>query len=350
MRKNVWFVCFLLLLAAAVTAQPVAESAPVAAATVSYTDDLGRTVTLPKHIERLLPAGLISQYVLFPLSADQFVGLSVKWNSSAKGIIPDTYLDIPFAGQIYGGKAAFNMEEVLRLSPQVVIDVGERKKGMQEDLDKIQSQLGIPVIHIDASTATMEQAYEKLGSLLGKETEAKALGRYCAEVLERTKSITAAGKVKGIYVVGEKGINVLAKGSYQGECVDMLMDNLAVIENPSAKGTGNEVDMERILAWNPSYVVFAGDAAPVYKKAAQDPLWSQVAAVKDGRYYLSVDIPSGWLANPPAVNRFLGLVWGAKILYPDRASYDLHKEIARYFSLFYHADLSEAQIKGMLGE
>ena len=121
------------------------------------------------------------------------------------------------------------MEEVLRLSPQVVIDVGERKKGMQEDLDKIQSQLGIPVIHIDASTATMEQAYEKLGSLLGKETEAKALGRYCAEVLERTKSITAAGKVKGIYVVGEKGINVLAKGSYQGECVDMRPHRLALL-------------------------------------------------------------------------------------------------------------------------
>jgi iron complex transport system substrate-binding protein len=350
MKKKAFVVLLVCLMALSLFAQPVPEQAPVASDTVSYTDDLGRTVTLPAKIDRILPAGLISQYVLFPLAADTFVGLSVAWNDSAKGIVDAKYLDIPYAGQIYGGKATFNMEEVLRLDPQVVIDVGERKKTISEDLDKIQNQLGIPVIHIDASTATMDKAYAKLGSLLGLETQAKELGDYCAQTLSRIRTITAPGKVKGIYVVGEKGINVLAKDSYQGETVDMLMDNLAVVENPSSRGTGNEVDMERILSWNPPYVIFAGDAKPAFEKAPADPIWSQVSAVKDGHIFLSPDVPAGWIANPPSVNRFLGLLWGAKKLYPDRATYDLKTEVKRYFSLFYHADLTDAEIVRMIGE
>lgn len=348
LKRNVFVVVLACLMAWSLFAQPVVEQAPPAATTVEFTDDLGRTVTLPSKVERILPSGLISQYVLFPLAADRFVGLSVRWNDSAKGIVDAKYLDLPFAGQIYGGKVTFNMEEVLNLDPQVVIDVGERKNNMTKDLDKIQAQLGIPVIHIDATTATMDQTYAKLGSLLGLEKEAKTLGDYCSETLSRIKTITDGGKVQGIYVVGEKGINVLAKNSYQGEAVDMILDNLAVVENPSAKGTGNEVDMEAILGWNPPYVIFAGDAAPAYEKAKTDPLWPQVEAIKRGTYYLSPDVPAGWLANPPSVNRFLGLLWGAKLLYPDRATYDMAEEAKRYFSLFYHATLSDEQVQSLL--
>ncbi|MFA6845745.1 MAG: ABC transporter substrate-binding protein [Sphaerochaetaceae bacterium] len=329
-------------------AQPTVEQQDVVASVITFTDDLGRTVQLPSKIDRMLPSGTLAQYVLFPLCPDKMIGVGVNWSDSAKGIIADKYLNLPMVGQIYGSKASFNLEQVLKLDPQVVIDVGERKSGMSENLDKLQQQLGIPIIHIDATNATMDKAYARLGNLLGCPEEGKLLGDYCRTVLERTKAIVGSTPVQGIYVLGAKGVNVLAKGSYQSESVDILMDNLAVLENPSSKGTGNEVDMERILSWNPQYVIFSHDAQDVYAHAATDSLWSQVDAIKDGHFYLAPNTPQDWLGNPPSVNRFLGLVWAAKMLYPQAATYDLYEEIAKYFKLFYHATVSKDQIQAII--
>jgi iron complex transport system substrate-binding protein len=339
-RKRSLLILVLLCAMAMAFAQPTVET-PAETVTVEFTDDLGRTVTLPRHIERILPSGTLAQYVLFPLCPEKFVGVSVSWSDSAKGIITDEYLNLPFAGQIYGTKASFNLEEVLKLNPQVVIDVGEQKKGMTENLDKLQSQLGIPIIHIDSSTTTMGEAYGKLGKLLEKESEAKELGDFCGMVLDQTNKIVADRKVRGIYVLGTKGVNVIAKGSYQAEAVDTLMDNAAIVENPTAKGTGNQVDMEMILSWNPEYVIFAQDAKEVYKNAKSDPVWSKVKAIADNHYYLVPNTPQDWLGQPPSVNRFMGLIWATKLLYPESATYDDYAEMKEYFRLFYHAELSK---------
>ena len=37
------------------------------------------------------------------------------------------------------------------------------------------------------------------------------------------------------------------------------------------------------------------------------------------------------------------MLWLAKLLYPDAASYDMYTETAEYFKLFYHCDLTEGQ-------
>ena len=46
---------------------------------------------------------------------------------------------------------------------------------------------------------------------------------------------------------------------------------------------------------------------------------------------------------PPSVQRYLGMLWMAKLLYPESAEYDLYAEAAEYFRLFYHSELTEAQ-------
>ena len=37
----------------------------------------------------------------------------------------------------------------------------------------------------------------------------------------------------------------------------------------------------------------------------------------------------------------LGMMWMAKLLYPEAADYDLYTEVNEYFQLFYHTNLSE---------
>lgn len=51
-------------------------------------------------------------------------------------------------------------------------------------------------------------------------------------------------KVNLLYITGDEGLNVIAQGSFHAEVIDLLSNNLAVVDEPSSKGTGNEVDME----------------------------------------------------------------------------------------------------------
>ena len=113
------------------------------------------------------------------------------------------------------------------------------------------------------------------------------------------------------------------------------------MESPSSKGSGNEVDLEQILAWNPDVILFAPDS--IYETVGDDAAWQNVTAIKEGNYYEVPNGPYNWMGFPPSVQRLLGMMWMAKILYPEAADYDLYTEVAEYFKLFYHTDLTEEQ-------
>ena len=77
---------------------------------------------------------------------------------------------------------------------------------------------------------------------------------------------------------------MIAKGSYHAEVIDLVANNLAVVDNPSSKGTGNEVDMEQILSWNPDFVIFAPDS--IYSHRCGDGYrWQTITAIQNGNYY-----------------------------------------------------------------
>jgi iron complex transport system substrate-binding protein len=43
------------------------------------------------------------------------------------------------------------------------------------------------------------------------------------------------------------------------------------------------------------------------------------------------------------VQRYLGMIWLAQLLYPDVAQYDVYQEVSRYFDLFYHCNITVEQ-------
>ena len=79
----------------------------------------------------------------------------------------------------------------------------------------------------------------------------------------------------------------------------------------------------------------------VYATVGEDPAWQGVTAIKEGHYYEVPNGPYNWMGFPPSVQRMLGMMWMAKLLYPETADYDLYTEVAEYFRLFYHTTLSE---------
>ena len=307
-----------------------------------FTDSCGREVTVPADIQKIAVSGPLAQIVVFAIAPDKMVGVANAWDESAKTYFDAKYLELPLLGQLYGGKGELNLETLLAAAPDVVIDVGEPKDSMAEDLDALQEQTGIPFVHIDAYLASMDDTYAMLGDLLAMPNEAQGLADYCRYAYDKVKAIAdSVEKVNLLYVTGEEGLNVIARGSYHAEVIDMLCNNLAVVDEPSSKGTGNEVDMEQILNWNPAAVIFAPGG--IYSTVADNENWQTIPAIRDGRYYEVPMGPYNWMGFPPSVQRILGMQWMAKVLYPDAADYDMYETTQTYFQLFYHCDLTAEQ-------
>ena len=315
----------------------------------TFTDSLGREVSLPAQIDKVALSGPLAQIVLFPLCPDKLVGLSSAWSEGAEEYLDTAYFNMQVIGQLYGGKGELNLETLLASGAQVVVDVGQPKDGMTEDLDALQEQTGVPFVHVTAYTDTMGDAYRALGELVGMENEAEELAAYCEKVYDRTMAIAdAVEKVDLLYVAGAEGLNVIARDSYHSELIDLLSNNLAVVDEPSSKGSGNEVDMEQLMNWNPDYIIFAPDS--IYDTVADDPNWQTMTAIQSGQYYKVPAEPYNWLGFPPSVQRLLGMMWMAKLLYPDAADYDLFEEVAEYYKLFYHCELSRAQYDALVAD
>ena len=307
-----------------------------------FTDSCGREVTVPADIQKIAVSGPLAQMVVFAIAPDKMVGVANAWDESAKSYFDAKYLELPLLGQLYGGKGELNLETLLAAAPDVVIDVGEPKDSMAEDLDALQEQTGIPFVHIDAYLASMDDTYAMLGDLLAMPNETQGLADYCRYAYDKVKAIAdSVEKVNLLYVTGEEGLNVIARGSYHAEVIDMLCNNLAVVDEPSSKGTGNEVDMEQIINWNPDAVIFAPGS--IYSTVADNENWQTIPAIRDGRYYEVPMGPYNWMGFPPSVQRILGMQWMAKVLYPDAADYDMYETTQTYFQLFYHCDLTAEQ-------
>ena len=310
-----------------------------------FTDSTGRTFQLPKKITRVVASGLASQIVLIAICPDLLVANSID-EDIPLDYFGDQYKKLPFLGQVYGGKEDFNVEELIKVQPDLVLDIGEGKKGIKEDLDELTAKTGIPFVHIECTLSDSDQTYQKLGELLDRQEEAKVLSDYCRNTYDKMVDFSEnVNKTRALYITYFGNYGVIAKGSFHAECFDLLADNIAVVDEVSNKGTGNQVDFEQILEWNPDAMIIGGDNT---EELMQDSRFVTLDAVKQGKCYCVPVGPFNWFGTPPSVQRFLGMIWLADALYPEQTDYDLYEETEKYFQLFYHTNLSKEEFE-MLG-
>ena len=313
--------------------------------TQEFTDSLGRTFTVSSNIEKVAISGPLAQIMVFSIAPEKLVGIANAFNEEAKSFFKEEYFNIPVLGQLYGGKGELNLETLLAASPEVVIDVGEAKGTAKEDLDKLTSQTGIPFVHITMNLSDIDKSYEMLGKLLHKEKEAKELSDYCVKVLDEAKHIK--NKKRVCYSLGKNGLNVIAENSYFSEDIDMIADNVAKIDNPSSKGSGNEIDMEQMLLYNPDYIIF--ENKNLYDNIPKMKEWQEINAIKNGKYFVVPQIPYNILGFPPSVQKILGLKWLMYILNNDEVECDIRSEFKTFYKLFYHCDISDDDLDNIIG-
>ncbi len=310
------------------------SSFALAQETKEFQDSTGRTLALPENISRIVPTGPASQMMLLSFAPEKLVGLAIPLSEEVEKTFPIAK-DLPVFGQFYGN-ANLNKEALLASNPQVIVDIGEPKKNVTQDMENLTTKLGIPAVHIEARLNNMPNAFLMLGQLLNKEEKATEISTYLQEVYEKIQTFINSQKEKRpsvLYLLGTKGTHVLSKGSFHAQVIDMIGENKAELSKLSASGNGSEVSLEQILIWNPDVLIYAPKSA--YEKVPQTPALQTLNAVKNKRVYEAPAYPFDWISTPPAVNRYMGLIWLSTLLYPEQSPFDLQEETNKFYRLFY---------------
>lgn len=348
MKKLLSAILAVLLLVSLCACGEKTENATETKPKLVFTDDCGREVELPEEIHTIIPAGTGAQIVLYAIANDKLAGLSTPFDENASFMIPEEYYDLEVFGQIYGGKGTVNIEALCAAAPDVIIDIGETKDSVKTDLDELQEQIGIPCVHIDMTLSSLPDTFLRLGELLRREEQGKKLSDFCRKWLDSVPELmekVGDDRVRAAYCVNLEGLSVLAKGSYHAELIDMLIDNVAVFDDVSSKGTGNPTDIEQLLVWDPDFIIFSPDGS--YDASVNDETWQEISAIKSGRAVEVPSLPYNWIGLPPSSQRILGLIWLESALYHEYTDFDVYEEVKEYFDLFCHAELTREQFDAM---
>ena len=322
--------------------------------TQTITDDAGRKVTIPIKIKKCYYTSPIGMIMVYSLAPDKMAGWSMQLTDNEKKFIPAKYASLPFLGGLQmNGK--INTEELVKVKPDVIFSVGPDAidQTTVSTANKLQEQLKIPVIVIDNSDKKIDKAYALMGKILGAQDRAKKLAAYCTstikEVTAATKNIPKEKRVNVYYAEGPKGLQTEPTGSSHALVLDMVnANNVAKVQVKNGSGM-SDVSMEQVLSWNPDVIISwgkdAGGASDLIKTSSD---WKNINAVKDGKIYEIPNSPFNWFDRPPSVNRFLGLKWLAATLYPNNYKVNMVKEVKNFYSLFYHANISDNDAKALL--
>lgn len=318
--------------------------------TIVFTDSCGRQVTLPKKLSKVAPSGAVAQMILYAVAPDKLACWAGKLGGQQKKYIEEKYQALPITGHFYG-KGDLNKEALIEVAPQVIIDLGDKKEGIEEDLDSIQEQTGIPTIFIEATGETYAQMFKTLGELLDEEEQGEKLALYTQQTYEEAKKnkeeINKGHHLRVMFGTGKTGLDCNAKGSIHCGVLETIgVDNAIEVSSLSSKGGGNTIPMEEVMHAEPDIILL--EAGGPYDMLKEDPYWSALKAIKEEAYY---EIPCGpyhFLANPPSINQIIGIKWLGNLLYPEIYSDNIMDTLKEFYSLFWHYELSTEEAESLL--
>ncbi len=323
--------------------------------TRAYTDMAGRTVNIPAQINKVYTTSQIGIIVLYSLNPDKLAGWGFALNENDKQFIDEKYHGLPVLGTWSGKNGTGNIEEIIRVHPDIILSIGTIDDSQKTLSDKIQEQTGIPVVMIDGPLEKLDKMYEAVGDIMGEQDRAKVLADYCTDTISGIKALTEKipqdKRVKVYYAEGAKGLETDPKGSFHTEVLDFV-NGINVADVPMQSGYGRTaVSLEQLLKWNPEVIIAGYDKdakAGFFKDVYTTPEWMGIKAVKNKRVYSIPYRPFDWFDRPPSVNRIIGVKWLANLLYPEYVKLDMVKEVKDFYKLFYHKELADQEINELL--
>ena len=292
-----------LVVACAPAATPFPTSTP---APITFTDGLGRAITLASPAQRIVSMAPSNTEILYAIGA----GAQMAGRDEFSDYPPEAK-SLPTVGGSFGG---YNNEAILQLNRDLVlaaeINTPEQVKALED--------LGVTVFYL-SNPKDMESMYQNLltvAQMTGHELEARVLveklRKRVSAVTEKIQDLSDQPTV--FYEMDATDPNApFTAGS--GTFVDML------ISMAGGKNVGNvlsspwaAISSEELVVQNP-HIILLGDAAygVTPESVAQRAGWEGIDAVQKGRIYAFDDN----LVSRPGPRLVDGLEALAKILHHD---------------------------------
>jgi iron complex transport system substrate-binding protein len=321
-----------------------------AAAERTVTDSSGRQVAVPERIERVFAAGPPASILLYILAPDRMIGWPRAPHPEELPYIAPEYRDLPEVGWLTGRGDTVNLEILLQSKPDLIFDFGSVRDTYVSLAERVQAQTGIPYILIDGTFANTAAAVRLLGTVLGVEERAERIAAYVEatfEQIDRALAEVPQEERPRVYLArGPSGLETGLQGSINTEIIERV-GGVNVAVDPSGVRRGIvQVPIEQVVVWNPDTVI-TWDRT-FYESVWTDFYWQGVDAVAKERVYLSPTAPFGWIDRPPSLNRMIGLKWLAGLFYPEHVNQDLREVTRSFYDLFYHVDLTDAELDRLL--
>ncbi|AHF79483.1 ABC transporter substrate-binding protein [Thermococcus paralvinellae] len=317
---------------------------------VEVTDFRGKTVRIKQPVERIVSLyGLATQMVYLLGEGEKVLG-------STPLAMNDAFIQLIDPGMknrmiFVGSPKSANVEEVKKLNPDVVFTAAWGNERLNEQIEN----LGIPVIALDLETVeNYLKSLEIMGKALGKEDKAREAIEYYKSamkvVTERTAKIPESEKPRVLliyYSLKSKAFKAPGREYFQNVLIEMAGGISVSKELP---GGWNVINVEQVARWDPDVILVVSyslkyPSTKVKEDILNDPAWSSIKAVKEGKVYAMPNDGESW--DYPAPKWILGLYWTAKVLHPDLfKDLNIKKKADEFYQKFFGISIDKVKIVG----
>ena len=224
----------------------------------TVTDRLGRTVTIPDRVEKIVAIGVGAlRLYTYAGSLDKLVGVEQVEHSADPGrpytqINEALFASLPIIGQ-GGPNNSPDPERLLNVSPDVIFTTYAANAA---DADQLQRNIGIPVIALQYGNSfwgeDVRKSLELIGEVTGDLTKAKAASDFIASCYDdlqyRTKDILDKPSVY-IGALGFRGAHGIE--STQGQFAPFLALNANNVVDETGQTGSVMIDKEKLIEWAP---------------------------------------------------------------------------------------------------
>ncbi len=324
----------------------VMTSISIQSAEITFKDQRGKLITLAQPATSViaLPKPIPDVIIGIDGGTKHLTGM----HPAAQAVLMDSVLGRFFPEiasidtRVVGNGFIPNVEEVLKVNPDVVIQWARRTEEYIEPMEKV----GLTVVGLDYGTHAIERGHiEIVGELLGKRDRTTAFLAWQDDVLaaigQKLADVPLANRARMIFF-----------DRYRSDELAVFERNEFFFQAPGLRNLAFEaglnqprgtVDAEQILAWNPD-IIFINfyDLKATPADMYADPVLASVSAVANRRVYKTPRLDPAELEGP------LVWMWMAMLAYPDRFHWDLRATIKeKYVELYGHSP-SDADVDSVI--
>jgi iron complex transport system substrate-binding protein len=270
-----------------------------AALAADIVDATGRSVRVPEHIERVLPAGPPAAILVAALAPDLMLGWTSPLSDGARAFLSPEAARLPVVPRLTGRDDV--IDKIVALKPDLIVDYGTVSPRYADLARATQQRTGIPTVLLDGSLAEIPSVFRLLGNMLHREGRAETLARFTEALLAVP---TSRAHPRVLCARGADGLTVVAPGADLAETFTHLGWQIVA---PAGQGSSRQASFDDIRALDPDILVFSDPAM----RATLDhsDTWRSLRAVRAGHAFVAPALPFGWVDEPPSINRLLGVAW-----------------------------------------